>query len=218
MKKYLYYGNLGTNERQFQINEFLGLALYPKHDREIYHNALDILPFEDQSIEKIQSQDVFEHLPKNSISKIFDEIYRVLAVGGIFRLSVPDYRCPLLKNRSVYNANGDIIGDLMMGATVSYDWENAQSSRWNPKNPIKISFSQDGNSHLWFPKYELILDLIIQSKIRFCEKIVFYQYFIDDNNFVCNDIPENEMYVIRCSPNDSRSNGKPISIVVDFFK
>jgi SAM-dependent methyltransferase len=209
MEQYLYFGNLGKNERQFSISNYIGLALHPSHDREIRHNALDPLPFEDNLILKIQSQDVFEHLPYDSIPCVLDEIYRVLRHGGIFRLSVPDYRAELLKRRSVYDHKGNVIGDTMMGAHVSYDAQN---------KILKTDFSRDGNAHLWFPKYELLLDLIIKSKIRFCKDIVFYQYYINDDRYVCEPIPENEMYVLRCSPNDARSNGKPISIVVDFIK
>jgi hypothetical protein len=208
-EKYLYYGNLGVNEQQYGVEQFIGLALYPRHDREIKHNSLDRLPFENESIKKIQSQDVFEHLPYESITKIFDDIYRVLKVDGVFRLSVPDYRSPLLKKRSVYNYKGCVIGDLMMGARVSYDGDAGS---------VKTDFSTDGNAHIWFPRYELILDLVIQSKLRLCRSICFYQYFTDEDNYVCNPIPEDEMYVMRCVPNDPRANGMPISIVVDFMK
>jgi SAM-dependent methyltransferase len=217
-EKYLYFGNLGTNEKQFQIKEFLGLALHPKHDREIKHNALDTLPFENDSISKVQSQDVFEHLPYDSIPKIFDDIFRVMKTGGVFRLSVPDYRSPLSKKRSVYDYRGNVLGDLMMGASVSYDFTEGQKTGWNPEHPIMVKFSGNGNAHIWFPRYESVLDLIIHSKIRHCREIMFYQYYLNDDTYVCDSIPENEMYVMRCAPNDKRSGGKPISIVVDFVK
>jgi SAM-dependent methyltransferase len=217
-EKYLYYGNLSKNEKQFQIKEFLGLALYPRHDREIRHNALDTLPFEDDSISKVQSQDVFEHLPFGSISKIFDDIYRVMKIGGVFRLSLPDYRSPLLKKRSVYDYRGNVLGDLRMGARVSYGRAEGQKIGWNSELPIKVEFSGDGDAHIWFPLYESVLDLIIRSKIRHCREILFYQYYLNDHTYVCNSIPENEMYVIRCAENDKRNGEKPISIVVDFVK
>jgi hypothetical protein len=97
----------------------------------------------------------------------------------------------------------------MMGAKVSYD---------SSKVTIKREFAGNGNAHLWFPTYELLLDLIIHSKIRLCRDISFYQYFIDDHNFICNQIPENEMFVMRSVPNDNRAHGAPISIVCDFLK
>jgi hypothetical protein len=33
MEPYLYFGSLGQHERQFQIANFIGLALAPAHDR-----------------------------------------------------------------------------------------------------------------------------------------------------------------------------------------
>ena len=133
-KQYLYFGGLGRNERQYLIPNFIGLALNPTHDREMKQNALDVLPFSDESISKIQSQDVFEHLPFDKLPFVFDEIYRVLRRGGVFRLSVPDYRSPLLKRRSIYNEKGMVIGDLMMGSTAVYDDATAA---------MKVNFTTD---------------------------------------------------------------------------
>lgn len=206
---YLYFGSLGTNERQFKIPNFVGLALFPAHDREIKQNALDPLPFEGNTIEKIQSQDVFEHLPFERLPFVLDEVYRVLAIGGVFRLSVPDYRSPLLKKRTVYDSSHRPIGDLMMGAKLAYDSKTGLA---------KVEFASDGNAHLWFPKYELLLHLILKSHIRKCGNIKFYQGFLSDDEFLCDPIPENEMFVTRSVPNDNRAGGKPISIVVDFIK
>ena len=36
MDQYLYFGSLGLHERQYQIPNFIGLALEPAHDREIW--------------------------------------------------------------------------------------------------------------------------------------------------------------------------------------
>jgi len=98
---------------------------------------------------------------------------------------------------------------MMMGASVKY----------NPANgTTKVSFTDDGNAHLWFPKYEMMLELIIKSNIRKCSRIKFYQCFVDDDTFLSEPIPEDEMFVIRSIPHDVRSNGMPISIVIDFEK
>ncbi|PWB89535.1 hypothetical protein C5688_14825 [Methylocystis sp. MitZ-2018] len=209
MEYYLYFGALGRAERQFQIPNFVGLALSPSHDRELKHNALDALPFLDSSIPKIQSQDVFEHLPFERLPFVLDEVYRVLKPGGVFRLSVPDYRSPLLKRRSIFDDKGRVIGDLMMGASAKYDASNGTT---------KISLLQDGNAHVWFPRYELILELIVKSNIRKCDEIKFYQCFLDSETVLREPIPEEEMFVIRSLPHDMRSDGMPASIVVDFKK
>ena len=99
MEQYLYFGSLGPHERQYQIPNFIGLALEPAHAREVRHDlATGPLPFADSSIAKVQAQDVLEHLPFDKLpSSCWTRSYRVLTPGGAFRLSVPDYRSPVLK-------------------------------------------------------------------------------------------------------------------------
>ena len=208
MEQYLYFGSLGLHERQFQIPNFTGLALHPAHDREIKHNLADPLPFADNAIAKIQAQDVLEHVAFEKVSFVLDEVYRVLKPGGIFRLSVPDYRSPVLKRRSIYDGRGRVIGDLMMGATSYLDPATGEA---------RVRFSEDGEAHLWFPRYELITHLVLKSEIRKAA-VHFYQGFLDDHSFLCEPVPENEMYVLRAAPHDRRGGGSPTSIIADFFK
>jgi len=208
-EEYLYFGNLGKNERQYANPRFLGLALNPQHDREIKHDARDPLPFESNSIEKIQSQDVFEHLPYELIPSVLDDVYRVLKKDGLFRLSVPDYRHPLLKSRCVYNSSGFILADLMMGGSLKY---NQKSKAAEP------FFQNNGDAHVWFPTYEQLLDVIVKSKIRMSSYLTFHQGFLSDDVFLVKRIPDDELFVMRSVENDPRSSGQPLSLVVDFVK
>jgi SAM-dependent methyltransferase len=208
MEKYLYFGSLGLHERQYQVPNFVGLALHPAHDREVAHDATTALPFADSSIAKVQAQDVLEHLPLDKMPFVLDEIYRVLKPGGVFRLSVPDYRSPVLKRRSIYDARGRVTGDLLMGATPYFD---------DTTSDARVRFSEDGHAHIWFPRYELVTHLILKSEIRKSD-IKFYQCFLDDHTYLCEPIPENEMFVQRAAPHDTRAGGAPVSIVADFTK
>ncbi len=208
MERYLYYGSLGPHERQYQVPNFIGLALNPAHEREMAHNAVEALPFADGAIAKVQSQDVFEHLPFEKLPFVLDEIWRVLKPGGVFRLSVPDYRSPVLKRRSVYDHRGRVTGDLMMGATPYFD---------SATGDARTRFSEDGDAHIWFPRYELVTHLILKSDIR-KSTIRFYQGFLDDQTFLAEPIPDEEMFVQRALPHDRRSGGMPVSIVVDLIK
>ena len=208
MEKYLYFGSLGLHERQYQVPNFVGLALHPAHDREVAHDATTALPFADTSIAKVQAQDVLEHLPLDKMPFVLDEIYRVLKPGGVFRLSVPDYRSPVLKRRSIYDARGRVTGDLLMGATPYFD---------DTTSDARVRFSEDGHAHIWFPRYELVTHLILKSEIRKSD-IKFYQCFLDDHTYLCEPIPENEMFVQRAAPHDTRAGGAPVSIVADFTK
>lgn len=209
MDPYLYFGNLGTHERQFQVPNFIGLALKPTHEREKQHDLTAPLPYADASIARVQAQDVLEHLPFDKVSFVLDEIYRVLKPGGIFRMSVPDYRSPVHKRRSVYDWRGRAIGDLLMGAEPYFD---------DVSGDARIRFSNEGDAHLWFPRYELITHLVLKSEIRKSAAIKFYQCFLDDYTYLAEPLPEDELFVIRALPHDRRAGGQPVSIVADFVK
>jgi SAM-dependent methyltransferase len=208
MEPYLYLGSLGPHERQFQIPNFVGLTLTPAHDREIRHDLASALPYGDDSIAKIQAQDVLEHVVFDKVAFVFDEIYRVLKPGGIFRLSVPDYRSPVHKRRSIYDWRGRVTGDLLMGATPYLDGDSGDA---------RVRFAGGGEAHLWFPRYELITHLILKSEIR-KSSIKFYQGFLDDHTFLAETLPVDEMFVQRALPHDRRAGGQPVSIVADFVK
>jgi predicted SAM-dependent methyltransferase len=207
--KGLYFGHLFESEKQYKSGEFIGLALYPRHDREIKHNLYNPLPVKDESISKIQSQDVCEHLEYNKMPALLNEVYRALRVGGIFRLSIPDYRSPVLTARSAFDKEGNVIADLMMGNTLRISED---------KKTIKRIDTNDGNAHLWFPTYENLLELILMSDIRKCNVIKFHHYFKSGGSFVCESFDDLGMPVDRCPPKDMRAGGQPISIIVDFIK
>ncbi len=208
MEPYLYFGSLGPHERQFQVPNFVGLALEPKHEREVRHDLTQALPYGDNSIAKIQAQDVLEHLPFDKAPFVLDEIYRVLKPGGVFRLSVPDYRSPVHKRRSVYDWRGRVTGDLLMGAEPWFD---------DITGDARIRFAGDGEAHLWFPRYELVTHLVLKSEIR-KSTIKFYQGFLDDHTYLAEPFPEDDMFVVRALPHDRRAAGQPVSIVADFVK
>jgi hypothetical protein len=207
--KFLYYGNLSPEELQFSESRFVGLALHVLHERDVSHSAYDRLPCQEQSIEKIQAEDVFEHLEFNSVPKILDDIYRVLIKGGTFRLSVPDYLSQHNLEDSFFDSKGKILGDTASGATITYD-------RSIPGK--RVIFTKDGGAHLWFPTYDLVNELISKSEIRKCSEIVFYQYNKPGGENVNNPFPINSMPVKRVPPLDMRNGGNPVSIVVDFIK
>jgi predicted SAM-dependent methyltransferase len=49
---------------------------------------------EDNSVDRILSEDCLEHIEEKYYPDILEEAYRMLRSGGIFRLAVPDYRHP----------------------------------------------------------------------------------------------------------------------------
>ena len=83
---------------------------------------------------------------------------------------------------------------------------------------IDVTFTPGGGSHIWFPTYNSILQLVVSSQIRKSSSIAFHHAWIDSKNFVCRDFDQTIMPVARTPPRDMRADGKPISIVVDFVK
>jgi hypothetical protein len=101
-----------------------------------------------------------------------------------------------------------VIGDLLMGATSYLDPATGDA---------RVRFSGEGEAHLWFPRYELVTHLVLKSELRRA-LIHFYQGFIDDHTYLCEPVPENEMFVQRAAPHDRRAGGAPTSIIADFVK
>jgi SAM-dependent methyltransferase len=206
--RYLYFGNLAPREQQYKSGLFYGLTPHPEADHDIRHDARDPLPFADASVMAVQSQDVFEHIEYDRIPFVFDEIFRCLMPGGSFRLSLPDYNCPLLKSRSVYDADGNVLYDAAMGGSVVGKINGG----------VEVTFPLGGKAHLWFPTCCNVTALILKSQIRKSSSIDFHHAWIDAKRYVCNEFDQTIMPVRRCPPNDMRADGMPISIVVDFIK
>ena len=60
----------------------------------IYHDIQDPFPIPDNSVDRVHSEDCFEHVEASHYPAIFTEIFRILKKGGLFRLGVPDYLNP----------------------------------------------------------------------------------------------------------------------------
>lgn len=204
----LYLGSLPKQSSQY-AEGFVGVCLDPKHDREIQHDLASPLPLSDSVIEQIQAEDVLEHIDLDCVPSLLSEIWRVLTPRGRFRLSVPDYRSPVLKARSVYDQHGKVICDTLMGGKIKYDPDSASTS---------VRFPPGGHTHLWFPTYELVTEAILKSDLRLCRRIDWHHYWRADSDWVARPFDMGVMPVKRCPPVDMRADGKPISIIVDFEK
>ena len=138
----LYAGHIDRSIQQFPTH--YGVTPFLSSSRNIRHDMREPLPIPDNSIDVFQSEDVFEHIEYSSIGGIIDEIYRVLKPGGLFRLSVPDYRCPMLAARSIKDVDGKIVFDPIGGG------------RFEDGKVIE-------GGHVWFPVYETVKALFDSS-------------------------------------------------------
>jgi len=191
----LYAGDLPEDTH---YDGYVGLSLSQANRRNIRHDVTANLPLPDGCVDLYQSEDVFEHIEPALLPAVVDEIYRVLKPGGIFRLSVPDYRCDLLQTRTLKNERGELIFDPGGGGS----YENGKVV---------------GGGHVWFPKYESVKAVI--DATRFTD-VTFYHYYDPDGRPVTRPIDYSFGYVMRTPDHDSRVSDpyRPLSIVLDCRK
>jgi hypothetical protein len=199
---YLYCGDMNIQRRIFTNKNFLGLSLTQDNSTHIKHDIREKITLPDNSVNIIQSEDVMEHIEYNKLVEIFNEFYRILKPEGLFRLSIPDYNCDILKKRSLKDINGKIVFDKFGGG--DYDFKNNKVIN---------------GGHLWFPNYTLIKSLIDSSKFSNC-KIEYLHYYDENNNPICKNIDYNYGYISRTPDHDDRVKKpyRPMSIVVVCFK
>lgn len=175
---------------------WVGLSLSRENKNHIKHDMRNKLPFEDGSIDAFQSEDVFEHIKYRLLPEIIDDIYRVLKSGALFRLSLPDYRCDILRERSLYDFEGNLVYDPHDGGT--------------DKNP----------SHLWFPVIESVRSLLEKTKFYMQGKIEYLHYYETDGLPITKQIDYSRGMVRRTPDHDDRVKNpyRPMSIVVDMYK
>ena len=197
---YLYAGDMQNNRRHDK--PFIGLSLNQDNEYHIKHDITSPFVLLDNTVDIFQSEDVFEHIEVDNIVNIFNEIYRVLKPGGLFRLSMPDYKCDILKERSYKNNKGDIFFDP--GGGGRYD--------------TTINKVIDGG-HVWFPTYENVYNLVNQSNFDM-SKVNFLHYYDEKNNPITKKIDYTNGYIVRTPDHDDRVKNpyRPMSIVVDIYK
>lgn len=197
---YLYAGDL-PNDRRKNV-PFIGLSLNNENQYNIRHNCINKMNLLDNSVDIYQSEDVFEHIEPKYMINIFNEIYRVLKPEGFFRLSMPDYKCDILKNRSLKDKDNIIYHDP--GGGGNYDNMN--------KKVIN-------GGHVWFPTYEQVKELINLSNFNL-GKVNFLHYYDKNDNPVTNKIDYSKCFIMRTPDHDERVKNpyRPMSLVIDLYK
>lgn len=199
---YLYLGDMDIHRRNYTNKNFIGLSLSKSDDYHIKHDITNKLLLNDNSVDIVQSEDVMEHIEYDMLKSCIDDIYRVLKPGGLFRLSLPDYKCDIIYNRSVKDCNGNIIFD--QGGGGSYDENN--------KKVI-------GGGHVWFPDFNSVKSLLESTDFS-NDKINYLHYYDDKNVPIVNKIEYKKGYISRTPDHDDRVKNpyRPMSIVVDCYK
>jgi len=192
---YLYAGDVPQNKL---YTKYVGLSLSQTNAQHIKHDVTKKLPLPNCCVDVYQSEDVFEHIELESLPSIINEIYRVLKPGGIFRLSLPDYRCDILYQRTKKDKNGEFQFDPEGGG----DFLNGKVVK---------------GGHVWFPKYEIVNELLNKTSFK---NVTFYHYYDESGKGVTKTIDYSKGHVMRTPDHDKRVQNpfRPMSIVVDCIK
>jgi SAM-dependent methyltransferase len=197
--KKLYAGKLRRALPQFATH--FGVTPFYGSTRNIKQDIAEPYPIPDGCVEIFQSEDVFEHIDLTKMVPMFDEIHRVLAPGGLFRLSLPDYHFDQYVQRCQRGAGGEIVFDPGGGGEF-------------------VEGRVTGGGHLWFPTMEVVRALFDESLFGTRGAVKFLQYNNVDGTFKLDSIDYSLGYIQRTPDHDARvkDRPRPISIVVDARK
>ena len=189
----LYAGDIPDNPH---YDGAIGLSITHQDSRHLLHDITQPLPLPDNSVDRFQAEDVFEHIPYEKLVPVIDEIYRILKPNGTFRLSIPDYGCDILSKRSVKDEFGNIAFDPGGGGTV------------------------DRPGHLWFPRIDSVRKLLNATLFNESGEIGYLHYWRMDGIPVTNAIDYRNGYIQRTPDHDARVEQpyRPMSMVIDFVK
>lgn len=174
----------------------VGLSLNINDFRHIQHDIRQRFLLADNSVDSFQAEDVFEHIPYDQLIPIINEIYRVLKPGGSFRLSLPDYGCDVLQNRSTKDFAGTMVFDPGGGGV--------------PEKP----------GHVWFPKIDNAKALIEKTHFSKYGLVHYLHYYHPDGTFVASEVDYAKGYVQRTPDFDLRVMApyRPMSLIIDLQK
>lgn len=179
-----------------EYDGLIGLSIAKNDERHILHDITKPFPLPDNSVESFQAEDVFEHIPYAQLIPVINEIFRILKPNGLFRLSIPDYGCDVLQNRSIKNPSGQIVFD-----------PGGEGTFLNP-------------GHLWFPRIDTVKRLLEQTDFANHGRIEYLHYYEMDGTFVMKRIDYSKGHVRRTPDFDVRVRNprRPMSLVVDLIK
>lgn len=192
---YLYAGDV---PEMVEYDKCIGLSINQSNKNHIKHDVINKFPIEDNSVDIFQSEDVFEHIEFEKLSAVINEIYRILKPGGLFRMSLPDYRCDILNQRTLKGRDGSFLFDPEGGGKF-------------------VNGKVIKGGHLWFPTYEIVKDLLEKTSF---ENVKFLHYYNESGEAITHKIDYSIGYIKRTPDNDPRvkSPYRPLSIVVDCVK
>jgi SAM-dependent methyltransferase len=198
----LYIGNLARQSPNIK-DRWIGISRSKSDEYHIKHDWTKPFPISDGIIDALLCEDIFQRIsPDNLLSRVFPELYRILKPGGYLRISVPDYRCDILLERSWKDDRGKPYFDPKGGGI------------WNAE-----AKEVHRGGHVWFPTYERLKALVELSTLGYCQ-VQWLHYYDENGKPIINPIDYSKGFIQRTPDNDRRVKGtqRPLSIVVDLYK
>ena len=178
--------HLGCGKRFLEGYTHIDLADYEHID--IKTSVGDLNMIENESVNEIYASHVVEYFDRNEVVKVLNEWRRVLVVGGILRVAVPDFKSLLSIYHQTSNLN-DILGPLYgkwdMGSSnyiyhkTVYDFDSLGKllkdngfqniQLWNWKEIFANQNNYDDHSQAYFPHMDKENGTLVSLNVE-CKK------------------------------------------------
>jgi predicted SAM-dependent methyltransferase len=92
---YLNLGGNGNSHPKISYENYIAVDINPPNTAwAVKHDLRNPIPLQNNSVDRILSEDFFEHVAVEEIKEILRECFRILKQGGLIRIGVPDYNNP----------------------------------------------------------------------------------------------------------------------------
>ena len=190
----LYAGDVPSDVYEFysmdESKQVIGLSLQQENLIHIMHDITEPYPIKSNVVDSYIAEDVLEHIEKEKVVDVINEVYRILSPGGVLKISLPDYNSELYFKICVC-LDGEIVFDPSAGG----DFVNNRITN---------------GGHMWFPKYEIVKELVMNTNFS---KYDFLCYRTEDGKLCRKPISG---YFRRVS--DNTPDELVSSIIVQLYK
>lgn len=166
---HLYAGDICDEHHMADANLY-GLSICKTDNKHLYHDITWKYPLEDNTVDLYQAEDVLEYIDYELIPSVIDEIYRIMKPGTTFRICLPDYNSPYLKEASMFSDDGIILFDPTGGG----QFEDGRV--------------QNGG-HVWFPTINNVRIVLNKTKYKNIEYLCYWENGISRSVYVIDKKP-----------------------------
>jgi hypothetical protein len=110
--------NIGCGNNK--LDGYINIDSVGKFNPDLIHDITQTLPYDDLSIDEILAASILEHFDKYMRFIVFFDWVRVLKIGGVVKVKVPDFKIILSKYKKFGFDNfvDSIFGENMLGSKI----------------------------------------------------------------------------------------------------